>query len=100
MRVLFNHQPTELQAELTRRNLWQPGQAPMVSMSSFSEVSGNAHGIAVTRAGSFDRTAVQLKASLAQEPWGDSVDWPAVPRVRLAIGERTPPRFRFGAFAR
>jgi hypothetical protein len=36
MRVLFIHQPTELQAEQPRRNHWQSGQVKMVDTSFVS----------------------------------------------------------------
>lgn len=63
MRVMFNHQPTELQAELTRRNLWQSGQVSVVNTSSFPVCSGDALGIALTGARAFDRIAVHTTAS-------------------------------------
>jgi hypothetical protein len=57
MRVLFFHQPTELQAELHRRNHWHPGHGAMGDTCP-GPFMGTGHGIAITGSAPLDQVII------------------------------------------
>ena len=75
--MLFFHQPTELQAELHRRNHWHPGHGAMGDTRSGTPCMGTGNGIVITGFAPPDQVIVQPDDAATQS--GE-----AIPRLALS----------------